>query len=541
MTALAIAGSVAAPELPRARVDTTLSIPSSAPIRSVKAGQDFKAALAAAQPGDVIELEAGATFYGSFTLPMKSGSDWIYIRSSAHASLPPAGQRVTPAHASLMPKIVTQKAVPSITAASGAHHYRFIGIEIATESALNYNLVLLGSSETLLANLPHHLIFDRCYIHARPTDSTQRGIGLNSAESAVIDSYISDIHEAGFDTQAVGGWNGSGPYKISNNYLEASGENVMFGGADPKIPNLVPSDIEITSNYMAKPLSWYVKDPSYAGHHWTVKNLFELKNAQRVLIQGNILENCWGDAQTGFAILFTPRGGAAPWTTVADITLRNNIIRHVGSGISLLGMDDGHVSQRVQRLVISNNLMDDIDGAQFSSSGRIFQLTAPNKPNAAALDIEMAHNTCVYGSAGNGFITAGDTVPVIDRFVFRDNLTNRGQYGLHGSGQAEGTGTLNHYFLNWAFMKNAIFGGSGSGTNYPADNFFAKNIAQVQFVDSAAGNYRLAASSPYRNAASDGSDIGVNMDVIEKSTAGCISGVWPVSASASHTAKRMVP
>ena len=40
----------------------------------------------------------------------------------------------------------------------------------------------------------------------------------------------------------------------------------MFGGADPTIPNLVPSDIEIRDNYFFKPLSWKVGDPSLCGH-----------------------------------------------------------------------------------------------------------------------------------------------------------------------------------------------------------------------------------------------------------------------------------
>ena len=31
---------------------------------------------------------------------------------------------------------------------------------------------------------------------------------------------------------------------------------------------------------------------AYGGYG--VKNLFELKNAQRVIIDGNLFENCWG-------------------------------------------------------------------------------------------------------------------------------------------------------------------------------------------------------------------------------------------------------
>ena len=66
------------------------------------------------------------------------------------------------------------------------------------------------------------------------------------------------------DTQAIGGWNGPGPYLIENNYLEAAGENVMFGGADPTIPNLVPSDITLRLNHLIKPRSWQQADHSEA-------------------------------------------------------------------------------------------------------------------------------------------------------------------------------------------------------------------------------------------------------------------------------------
>jgi len=92
----------------------------------------------------------------------------------------------------------------------------------------------------------------------------------------------------------------------------------------------VPSDIEIRHNHFVKPLSWKADDPTYAGTAWTVKNLFELKNAQRVLVDGNVFEYNWPAAQNGFAILFTVRNqdGHAPWSTVADVVFSNNIVRH---------------------------------------------------------------------------------------------------------------------------------------------------------------------------------------------------------------------
>jgi hypothetical protein len=82
---------------------------------------------------------------------------------------------------------------------------------------------------------------------------------------------------------------------------------------------------------------------------WTVKNLFELKNAKNVVVDGNLLENNWTDAQTGYAVLFTVRNqdGSAPWSTVEAITFTNNIVRHArrtgvydGTGVALCTADD---------------------------------------------------------------------------------------------------------------------------------------------------------------------------------------------------------
>ncbi|HEY0544315.1 MAG TPA: hypothetical protein VGC91_02880, partial [Pyrinomonadaceae bacterium] len=69
----------------------------------VSAGGNLQSAINAAQPGDTIVLEAGASFPGPITLPNKAGAAFITIQSSALASLPPAGQRVSPSHAALMP------------------------------------------------------------------------------------------------------------------------------------------------------------------------------------------------------------------------------------------------------------------------------------------------------------------------------------------------------------------------------------------------------------------------------------------------------
>src|SRR6185369_7920203 len=94
-------------------------------------------------------------------------------------------------------------------------------------------------------------------------------------------------------------------------------------------------------NHVAKSLAWKPGEPGYAGTAWTVKNLFELKNARRVRVEGNLFENNWVQAQIGFAIVLTVRNqdGRAPWSVVEDVTFANNVVRASTSGVNIHGRD----------------------------------------------------------------------------------------------------------------------------------------------------------------------------------------------------------
>jgi hypothetical protein len=104
--------------------------------------------------------------------------------------------------------------------------------------------------------VPHDIVLSHLYIHGDPRWGQKRGIALNAASVTIRDSYIADCKGVGQDTQAIGGWNGPGPYTIENNYLEAAGENVMFGGADPSIANLVADGVTFRGNYVSRPMAW---------------------------------------------------------------------------------------------------------------------------------------------------------------------------------------------------------------------------------------------------------------------------------------------
>ena len=91
-----------------------------------------------------------------------SGAGWIIIRSSAWQSLPPAGTRVGPQHIAMMAKITTDPGALSdyaVQTQEGAHHYRFIGIEVTGADPLGgqqYGLFMIDGSY-YDANSVYHL------------------------------------------------------------------------------------------------------------------------------------------------------------------------------------------------------------------------------------------------------------------------------------------------------------------------------------------------------------------------------------------------
>ena len=530
LTAVSVYGAVCAgakesltkpAELPRIFLTTTPPVQSGT-VRTVAANcSDLQRQIDAAQAGDTVQIPAGTTCTGNFVLPKKPASaSWIVIRTATPDSALPPGVRVNPQMADKFARIQTPNSVAAIRTDAGAHHYRLIGLEIALipnfTAVFNYGIVLFGdgsSAQNSLASVPSDLVLDRCYVHGLPTINVSRAVALNSARSAVVDSYLSQIHAEGFDTQAIAGWNGPGPYKIVNNYLEGAGENLLFGGATGYISGVVPSDIEIKQNYFFKPLSWRIGDPSYAGRHWNVKNSFELKSAQRVLLDGNVFENNWIDAQNGYAILFTVRtdGQGMTWNVVQDVTMTNNLIRNTYSGINILGFDDDSKAGHTRRLVIQNNVFERLD-----PDGIGFQLLE------GAQDILLNHNTMVY--TGGRSLIQFDGAPA-DRVAITNNIVQYGQYGIFGGGLGSGKAAISHYAPSNVIANNVFMGNAAAHTLYPECNYFVDSSNAVGFVSLTGGpNYQLKTNSKFHNAAIDRKDVGADAAAVAKAVQSAIAG-----------------
>lgn len=495
-----------------------------------------------AVPGDTIILTAGASYEGPFILPNLSNPNNLLITiQSSQLSLLPDGQRVKPSDYSYMPKVISPGlGAAALKTAPRASHYKILGIEftfpdadnLTVDSVVVYNLILLGDPDyTSEADLPNDLTLDRCYVHGQPTRPSQRGIGLHTKETWITNSYISDIHWDQGEAQGISGYNGKGPYHIINNYVEASGQNIFFGGRPPNIQGVMADGVEVRRNYLYKPLSWHPSPTGYcSGSLWKIKSLFELKSAKNVIVDGNIMENNWGCEGYG-AINLTVRNDSPggqnknSWATIQNVTISNNIIRHVNFGINILGLDDyGQPSVQGHGLIISNNLFEDISHTLGdNSSARWIRINSMN-------DVMLSHNT-VFDAYGIVAISGQANGAQLSGFVMKDNIATRGGYGISGfvpvnNGPfSEGQSVIETYFVNPPLPPidhNVIIGGNSSlyHPGYDTSNFWPQTMAEVGFLDysSSNPNYRLATGTPYKNAASDGKDIGADIGAIEAAT-----------------------
>jgi hypothetical protein len=474
----------------------------------VAAGGDLQAAIDRASPGDEILLEPGATYVGNFTLPARAGSRYITIRSAAAPSRFPPRGRVRPEHAAWMPTLRSPNGAPALATMPGAHGWRLQWLVFEANAGGVGDILTLGDGSDAqrdLRDVPHSLVLDGLIIRGDEVWGQKRGIALNSGSTIIRNSDIRGIKAVGQDSQAICGWNGPGPYLIENNYLEGAGENVMFGGAVPWIPDLVPSDITIRGNYVTKPLDW-------RGSRWTVKNLFELKNAQRVLIESNLFEHNWEAAQAGYAILLTPvsEEGQAPWTVVSDVTFRFNVVRHVAAAVNILGYDYQGPSRQTRGIQFQHNLFYDVNASRWGGDGRFLLI------GDEAADIRIDHNTVLQsGSVMHMYGETNGRPRPIRNFQLTNNLLLHNQQGIVGDSYASGNPAIAAYLIREHIRRNVLAGADGS--QYPADNFFpAVEELMAEFVDGARGDFRLHPGSRYRSAATDGSMIGAAVDLIRR-------------------------
>ena len=514
-----------------------------------------------------VTVDAGLNFTGSFTLPANSDQNWIIVRSSAYASLP-EGERVDPSDASNMFKVTQNSQVNSaIVTAAGANHIRIIGMEATIDpstaadspggaiihNVVNFNTNVGGSS----SNLAKFVGIDRSYIHGLTSKNNRRGVYWEGEDNFIIDSYISEFHDINSDGQAILSVT-TKRSKILNNTLIADGENFMWGGTGLSVSGYVIGGLEFARNHLYKPCSWKVNGGcggTYGGFDWREKNLFECKTCAKVLAFGNYFGGTtdsqggyWPDAQSLAINIKLEQDSVGPTTCdlMEDITIYKNFGKNLHAGVAIVGRTVGAQSctNNPDRVLVRDNVFE-LDASTWNpeagASSGTWNATAWSLSGTE--DMQIIHNTIVNANPTQGscipsvfsdgmLLMVGD--PVATKwggFVFKNNIGDYRGCGVAGGGANgnDATASLNGVYTGWVFTNNGIMRSAGAGPNYPSGQIWATSWGPqlVNFNSGLDGNYRVASGSSWKNAATDGSDVGADVDGAEGATANAPSGSWP--------------
>ncbi len=327
--------------------------------------QDAIDAAAAANPTpgneQRIVLTAGETFDGfcGFLLPARTGTGFIIIESSGIGSIGERNQGS--ADAAYMATVrANGDNCGAFNTSAGSHHWMFRGLDMAIPSGTLGRLDILRIGRTDCGGaigcdddfdeLPHHIIVERNWIHGNTMETgPRRCISLNGDHVIVRGNYIDECKDNSTDSQAIAILNARGPTTIINNFMRGAGENIIYGGSNPYIDGMVARNNLFRGNYLAKKWQWFNSMGSYvptsacfedaegAQRHWNptsgtgyecqaggatwasigtfdfnswtanrfiVKNIFEIKSAADIVIDGNVFERNFAQSQLGQPILF---------------------------------------------------------------------------------------------------------------------------------------------------------------------------------------------------------------------------------------------
>jgi hypothetical protein len=415
---------------------------------------------------------------------------------------------------------------PALRAEKGAHHWRFIGIEFAAAPEVKRVSAVVDLSHDAsgkLEEVPSHIIFDRVYIHGRPDLDSQRGLAMNSRHTAIIDSYVDECHIHGADSQAVCAWDGPGPFLIENCSRGRRREHHVRRRAKLRRDDGPRRHHHPPQSPVQKPRLVRPEISGQLGHQEPLRN----QNARRVLFEGNVLENCWAEGQTGFAFVLktsSPGDQGRPWDTTTDLTIRHNRIINSLNGVSIARWSSaGPVvegAEPTSRILFEHNVFERF-GGKSDYAGKGGEEGAGILFQCAGRDLTFRHNTAFPGYCMFSLVQPGS-----DNLILDDNLLTPGSYSIHpdggsGPGWLGGQGT--HLKGNSRMSGNTIIrtgttrARETSAKVFPPENHFFDSFAAAGVDEK---TYRLLPSSKAKKTATDGTDPGADIDAIAKATAG---------------------
>lgn len=537
--------------------------------------------------GEEIVIPAGTILNGQVELPAREFSDFVTIRSSA--AMPEIAVRADPtsggyaifrgSYPGEAPFIIKNRA--SKIRLSGLKFDPFPGSD---DTIRNYYLLQIGEAfdQRTVADNPTRIIVDHCVV--RPPDNIQvvHAVLNDGYKVSIVSSSLGNIRTyGGQDSQAVFSLDGRGAHVYNNTLFEAASESVIYGGAANRIDGLVPTNVEFRRCVFNKPVNWRQLPPNSVGDTINIKNLFETKNARRVYVEGSLFTNQWDAGRSQYYALVVkstadvPGGDqGSPWAVSEEIIFENSRISHVNGGMSAAREFDRNnieydpLKPRDIRLV--NTLFDDLTFGRWGETrswafhiGGVDDLSIRHVTVIDSIDTpdEPRELLLSLNSISSYRAEIVDSILPLNNYGIRNtcgegvaalNVGSSGWFDLVSGSSCGASG--NPASSTWNVRGNVfprlrtypVVGIYPSGNSYPADyssvGMASYSRCRISYLDDECGatpsDFALREGSPYRNAASDLTDPGINAELLAErtrctlggDTRSCISVPTPVPA-----------
>lgn len=494
--------------------------PLSVPTVEVEDFAQLQAAVSAATFAAITIICKPGDYSGNLVVPantLEMGDGYITIMCEGYASLPWTGHRVKRPAVNLV-ELHGLTSNPTIEILAGAAQLRFYGFKITSAAPTLSNAVLVGRSTALTSQelIPRDIHFQHCWVTGATDQGLRTGVSANCDHFSFRDGIIEECHQADSESHAMEGFHCNGPQLWENNEASAYSVLGLFGaGPDEfEIVGLQMQDVTVRHNLLTRPLAWQSATPwdttpldppatpAPGVNDFLMKNFIESKGVVRMLVEENVLENCWQGNQPGLAfnIKSTNQYNQSDWIVSQDITIRRNIVLDVWYGLQIAGAGStpNNVTNRTNRIHVYDNsfavgtpgtpaayrIYDDVsdpDGGRF--------LNLAGHANDIAVE-NNTHNSNASHLANMG--SDGLDGPLFERFTYRNNVGAVGTYGYKADGLASGDASVSARMPNADIGENVFL---GDPLITGGNNTELVELADVGYLGPA--DYRLPDDSPY--------------------------------------------
>ena len=417
------------------------------------------------------------------------------------------------------------------------------------------NNFLSGSTQVIMSGGTGRTLGYKCNVAASPTPTTATATVNTCTDDAsasvatpVVGTYlmfkIAGVTDPTYWVQVTGNTAGALTWTPALPSPPDTGTSKVVWGE-------VPTDITVKRNFLWKDPKWNPSDPSYDGIARSSKACLEMKHGGRMLFEGNVCYNTWEAGQNYSVNLNSfDQFGDCPWCWSHDLNLSSNIFKNVAGGIVFIA-SEGNLPvpcpPLMARVLLNNNLWYAIGQAAYIEGRRMMQLSGyavlctRQAGNGGIDSLQIKHNNFLNGMIQSYTVASGGGVPwSYTNFVMQNNLmafaTVRilaecvtppdGTTCFQSSVVTNGSFTISHNApVNTAVSDGGISDGT-LATRYGSyilgtivDTTAQTNFTGVGFTDypNTLTNYlgwKLTNASVFHNAASDGTDSGVNFTTL---------------------------